>query len=81
MCAYLTEEESECKVAQRHQECLIKFWNSLWVLVFLMALKLKGRISRDRPAATARSLLQNGKISQKRQKKERDREQREWRDS
>lgn len=44
-----------------------------------MALELKGRIKRERtdgPAATACSLLQNGKISQ-RKEEERDREQRD----
>lgn len=33
-CAYLKEKkERECKVTRQHQECLIKFWNRLWVLV------------------------------------------------
>lgn len=32
VCMY-TRRESKRKVAQRHQECVIKFWNSFWLLV------------------------------------------------
>lgn len=62
MCVHIPpkkkERASECKVAQRHQECLIKVWNGLWVPALQMALELKGRIKReDGQACSYRTLI------------------------